>query len=733
MFITDKTLRDLEFPIVLENIKQFAISTEASIAIEKIKPIEDKELIINALKETDEYLTSFSNNNHIPNHNFNNLEKTLVLLGIENTFIEPAPLLEIVANLQTVYDIKSFLEKFNFLYPVLSTKWESVPNLISIVPLITDKISRFAEVENHASLELKNIRREKSEIEFQLNTSFDKALQRYLKLDYLDEIKESVVDGKRVLAVMAMHRRKVQGNLLGTSKTGSIIYILPQATQKLDQDLQLLQIKEREEVIKILKEITDNLRPYKEILISQIQSLTALDVIAAKAKYAKEINGILPKISSEKKINLIKAYHPILLSVNAKKKVKTIPQTLCLNENQQIIVISGPNAGGKSITLKTIGLLQLMLQSGILIPVNEHSEFSFFDSILTDIGDNQSIENQLSTYSYRLKNMRIFLKKCDANTLFLIDEFGTGSDPELGGALAEVFLEEFYNKKAFGVITTHYTNIKALADHLENAVNANMQFDKQSLEPLYELVTGQAGSSFTFEVAQKNGIPFNLINRAKKRVSQSKVRLDKTISKLQTERNKLIRQSVSLEEEKGKAGKQAMELEEKQNKMQEKLEQFYLLYENQQKMLQYGRSINEIANRYFQNDNKKQLLADFQKWIQSEKVKYTKKNPPKKLTKIEKKEQIIIQEEKEKALVVIEKEVLKEVEVIKEVKIEEEKEKARYIENYQFQMGDVVRIIDGWAQGTVEKVEKKKILINYGTFTSLTPKEQVELVKKVKK
>lgn len=732
MFITDKTLRDLEFPMVLDNIKQFAISNEGSLAIESLKPIDDKSLLIKSLKETDEYLTSFSNNNHIPNHGFDNLEKSLVMLGIENTFIEPQPLLDIVANLQTVHDIKFFLEKFNLLYPELNSKWEFVPDLIDIVPFITEKISRFAEVEDHASAELKIIRKEKRDIESQLNSSFDKALQRYQKLEYLDEIRESVVDGKRVLAVIAMHRRKVQGNIMGTSKTGSIIYILPQATQKLDQDLQMLQIKEREEVIKILKAITDNLRPYKDTFISQIQSLIDLDIIASKAKYAKEINGILPKISEEKKINLVKAFHPILLGINKKKKAITIPQTLTLDEQQQIIVISGPNAGGKSITLKTIGLLQVMLQSGILIPVDEKSEFSFFDTILTDIGDNQSIENQLSTYSYRLKNMRIFLKKCNANTLFLIDEFGTGSDPELGGALAEVFLEEFYNKNAFGVITTHYTNIKALADHLENAVNANMQFDKQSLEPLYELVTGQAGSSFTFEVAQKNGIPFNLINRAKKRVSGSKVRLDKTISKLQSERNKLIRQSESLEEEKGKAGQQALELEEKQTKMQEKLEQFYLLYETQQKMLQYGRAINEMANRYFQNDNKKQLLLDFQKWIQSEKVKYTKKNPPKKLTKVEKKEQVVVQEQKEKELKTIEKEVLKEVEVIKEVKIEEEREKAIYIENYQFQIGDIVRIIDGWAQGTVEKIEKKKILINYGTFTTLTPKEQVELVKKFK-
>jgi DNA mismatch repair protein MutS2 len=653
-------------------------------------------------------------------------------LGIENTFIYPKELLEIVANATLIHELHKFFEKFKLLYPILRQQNILISDHFELTNFITPKINKFVEVADDASLELKLIRKEKRNIESQIGASFSRALQKYVKLDYLDDIRESVVDGKRVLAVQAMHRKKVLGNILGTSKTGSIIFILPQATQKLDQDLQLLEIKEQEEVVNILKQITDDLRPFKDILILYQQYLTELDVIGAKAKYAQSIQALLPKIVPEKKILLIKAFHPILLQINSRKGLPTIPQTIELNESQQIIVISGPNAGGKSITLKTIGLLQVMLQSGLLIPVNEKSELSFFDTILTDIGDNQSIENQLSTYSYRLKNMRIFLKKCNAKTLFLIDEFGTGSDPELGGALAEVFLEEFYLKKAFGVITTHYTNIKALADHLENATNANMQFDKRSLQPLYELVTGQAGSSFTFEVAQQNGIPFNLINRAKKRVSGSKVRLDKTISKLQIERNKLQRQSESLEEEKGKATEHALTLKEKRSKIQEKLEQFQVLYDNQQKLLQYGRVINEMSNRYFQTDNKKQLLTDFQNWILGEKVKYVKKIQPKKLTKIEKIEKVKIEKVKEKEIQKIESEVLKEVEIIREIKQEEEREKAIHIENYQYQVGDVVRLKEGWAQGTVEKVEKKKLLINYGSFTTLAMKEQLELVKKAK-
>ena len=250
----------------------------------------------------------------------------------------------------------------------------------------------------------------------------------------------------------------------------------------------------------------------------------------------------------------------------------TFPQTIELESNNRIIVISGPNAGGKTISLKTIGLLQLMLQCGMLIPVHERSETFLFDRILTDIGDNQSIENHLSTYSYRLKNMNYFLKKCNDKTLFLIDEFGTGSDPELGGALAEIFLEEFYNREAFGIITTHYSNLKILANELPFAMNANMLFDEKSLEPMYKLVLGQAGSSFTFEVAQKNGIPYGLINRAKKKIEVGKVRFDKTIATLQKERSKMEKTSLNLKEEESKAREEGKKMETINAKIQNKLE-----------------------------------------------------------------------------------------------------------------------------------------------------------------
>ena len=461
--------------------------------------------------------------------------------------------------------------------------------------------------------------------------------------------------------------------------------------------------------------------------------MTKLDVIASKARYAKNINACLPKITTEKKIYLRDAFHPILLLKNKEQKLKTIPQTLELNEKQQIIVISGPNAGGKSITLKTIGLLQVMLQSGFLIPVHERSETYFFNKVLTDIGDNQSIENQLSTYSYRLKNMRNFLRSCNNNTLFLIDEFGTGSDPELGGALAEIFLEEFYYKKAFGIITTHYSNLKVLASELDNVANANMQFNEKTLEPLFKLFIGQAGSSFTFEVAQKNGIPFSLINKAKKRVEGEKVRLDKTISKLQKERSKLQHTSDTLEIEKTKAIEKSDSLSEKQLKIQEKLEGFQELYDSNQKMLSYGRKMNELINKYFQTNNKKEFTADFNKWIAIEKTKHLKKNPPKPVTKAQKKQVKVEIKKVAEKLKSIEKEVVVEVVKVREQKKTEAIKVAKQKAAYTFKINDKVRIIGSNSCGTIDKIEKKNAFINYGFFTTKTTLNKLELVEAAKK
>ncbi len=479
-----------------------------------------------------------------------------------------------------------------------------------------------------------------------------------------------------------------------------------------------LAYEEREEITRILKKLSNEIRPYIDLLKQYQDFLSDIDVIAAKAKYARKINAILPNIIEEKRLYFRDAFHPILFLNNTEKKEKTFPQTIELSNDNRIIVISGPNAGGKTISLKTIGLLQLMLQCGILIPVHERSETFLFDRILTDIGDNQSIENHLSTYSYRLKNMNYFLKKCNAKTLFLIDEFGTGSDPELGGALAEIFLEEFYHREAFGIITTHYSNLKILANELPFASNANMLFDEKSLEPMYKLILGQAGSSFTFEVAQKNSIPYGLINRAKKKIEGGKVRFDKTIATLQKERSKLEKTSQTLKEEESKAREEGKKMETINIKIQDKLERYQELYDANQRLIYMGQKIDDIAEKYFNNKDKKGLIGEFLKIVEIENSKRKKATAKEKVEKeiIKKK---VIEEVKIKVEEI--REVKKEKK-IKALKLETEKPKVT------LKIGDRVRMFDGKAVGTIDKIEKNKAVVNYGVFTSKVNLEQLEYV-----
>ena len=719
--IHKKTLQDLEFPTVLQQVGEHCITALGHEKALEIKPFKTKEELLVALQLTNEYLSSLYNDNKIPNHGFEPITKELQLLKIDNTFLEIHGLRKIVSMSLTTNSVVTFLKKFEEYYPRLNDFASHIEVTKAIIEKVDTVVDRFGDIKNNASSLLFEIRHSINKVKGKINQSFATALNAYHKLDYLDDIRESVVDNKRVLAVKAMYRRKVKGAIIGGSKTGSIVYIEPETTMQFTRELNNLEYEEKEEIIRILKELTNYIRPFAPLLKDSQDFLINMDVIAAKAKYAISMNAVLPEISEEKSILLRDAYHPLLYLSNLKNNKTTYPQTIDFNQEKRIIVISGPNAGGKSITLKTIGLLQVMLQSGLLVPVHERSSIYVFDRILSDIGDNQSIENHLSTYSYRLKQMNYFLKKCNKSTLFLIDEFGTGSDPELGGALAETFLEEFYHREAFGIITTHYSNLKMLANELPFMVNANMLFDERTLEPLFKLIVGQAGSSFTFEVAQKNGIPYGLINRAKKKIERSKVRFDATIAKLQKERSKLEKTGESLRLNEKKKIEEADKLEETNAKIQKKLESYQELYDNNQRLIYLGQKINDIAEKYFENKQKRELMGEFFKIVQIENSKR------KKVSAKEKK--IIKAKEKQ-----VKQEVEKVVNVIRTKKKEAKKRKIEAPKPKPIlKVGDRVRMEDGRAIGSIDKIEKNKAVVNYGMFTTNVSLEQLELVEAVKK
>ncbi|GGI57447.1 endonuclease MutS2 [Winogradskyella haliclonae] len=715
--IHQKTLDDLEFDTVQSQLSEHCITNMGKESALSVIPFSDTEILKRELAYTNEYVSSFDNDNRIPNHGFEALTKEIKLLNIENTYLEVHSLQKIVSTSLTVNTILKFFEKFKEYYPSLYKLSNPIEHNTSIIEQVDFVVDRFGDIKDNASPALAILRKSISGLRTKINTSFSSALNKYHNLEYLDDIRESVIENKRVLAVKSMYRRKVKGAIMGGSKTGSIVYIEPETTLNYSRELNNLEYEEKEEVIKILKELTNYIRLFLPLLNQYQAFLIKIDVISAKAKYARSMNAILPEISEKRSMYLRDAYHPLLYLTNTENEEETFPQTISLADDSRIIVISGPNAGGKSITLKTVGLLQVMLQSGILIPVHERSQVCLFDRVLSDIGDNQSIENHLSTYSYRLKQMNYFLRKCNKNTLFLIDEFGTGSDPELGGALAESFLEVFYDRKAFGIITTHYSNLKLLANELPYMRNANMLFNERTLEPIYKLVIGQAGSSFTFEVAQKNGIPYSLINKAKKKIERGKVRFDATIAKLQKQRSKLEQTERSLKENEKKKLTEAEKLEGINQKVQKKLESYQELYDSNQRLIYLGQKVNDLAERFQNNNKKRELMAELFRLVQIENSKRKKVSAKQKRAEKAKETQI-------------KKEAEKKIEVIrKKKKAAKKKEQEKPVPPKPvLKIGDRVRMHDGRAIGSIDDIEKGKARVNYGLFTTNVSVDLLELV-----
>ncbi|RXG28407.1 endonuclease MutS2 [Leeuwenhoekiella marinoflava] len=720
--IHPKTLSDLEFHTVCAQLSELCITDMGKVKALKLAPKSSYKKTLFALDQTQEYINSDTHETPIPNHGFDALDHELKMLGIEDTILEVGSFRKIGSLSETVNSHLRYFRKFQEVYPVLYQTVRETEYTTILTDEINTIVDKYGEIKDDASPLLQQTRRAINQVKGKINSSFASALSSYSSYGYLDEIRESIVDNVRVLAVSAMHRRKVKGLILGNSKTGSIVYIQPEATQSHQRELNNLQYDEQEEVKRILKALTDFVRPFIPLLKDYQKLLSTIDVISAKAKYAKKLDAVLPKITQDRELEIKEAYHPLLLLNNRKRGEKTFPQDITLDEQNRIIVISGPNAGGKSITLKTVGLLQVMLQSGLLIPVHEYSRFCFFEKILTDIGDNQSIENHLSTYSYRLKNMNYFLRKCDDKTLFLIDEFGTGSDPELGGALAETFLEVFYERNSYGIITTHYANLKMMANETEAITNANMLFDSRTLEPIYKLFVGEAGSSFTFEVAQKNGIPYSLINRSKKKVERGKIRFDKSIADLQKERSKLAKTTTSLKTKEQEALKQKQELNKTNARIQEKLESYQELYDSNQRLIYLGQKLDDISDKFFTNKNKKLLLDELYKVVQIENSKREKLNAKQKRAQ-KAKERKVKQEAEKKVEVIREK---KKVEKQKEIQIEKEKLKVT------LKIGDRVRLPDGRAVGTIDKIEKGKATVDYGMFTTNVDVDTLELVQRKK-
>ena len=401
--IAQKALDDLEFGVVLEQAALRCATGLGKAQMMATIPSSDLGEVKKALLRTNEYASSFSEEKPIPNHGFEDVSEEVSLLDVENSKIEVEGFLKLLLLVDTANTLILFLKKNKDLYPTLFKATYGLVPIKEIPKEINRVVDKFGEVKDRASDNLHIIRKQMNAVRSKISQSFGAALSSYHGSGFLDDIRETVMGSRRVLAVKAMYRRKVKGVIHGSSKTGSIVYIEPQTTLAYTQELQNLIYDEKEEIDLILHTLTNYMRPFVDDVNQFARLLISIDMHAAKAYYAKEMDGVMPMLRDTQEIDLKKAYHPLLYLSNKRKKNTTYPQDMHLHAENRIVVISGPNAGGKSITLKTVGLLQLMLQSGFLLPLDESSHMSVFEHILTDIGDNQSIENELSTYSYRLK------------------------------------------------------------------------------------------------------------------------------------------------------------------------------------------------------------------------------------------------------------------------------------------------------------------------------------------
>ena len=507
-----------------------------------------KDYIRLELQQTHEYKMLLLQAQYFPNDFSLNLAKELQLLGIPGATLSGDDFMQIKKLVENIHSIfRWFDNDRRTAYPSLVKVIEHTHYEKIIVTLIEDVLDEYGAVRDNASEALQKIRTSLYKKRNELRRMFEKVLAKLAKAGYSADIDESFSSGRRVVAVFSEHKRQVKGILHGESDSRKTAFIEPEETIELNNAVFSLENEEIKEVQRILRELTSKLSMYAGLLKTYLDVVGEFDFIKAKAKLAIDVNGELPNVMDKAHIELKDAYHPLLYLYNKTSKKKTIPVTITLDDKKRILIISGPNAGGKTVAMKTIGLNQLMLQSGLLVPVHPTSQMGIFKQLFIHIGDTQSLEFELSTYSSHLMHMKHFIEVANGKTLFFIDELGSGSDPNLGGAFAEVIMEELARRHSMGIVTTHYLNLKVMASHTQGIINGAMAFDEKSLQPLYQLLIGKPGSSYTFAIAQRIGLPQHLINRARTLVDDEHFKLDKLLNNTEQNLQQLDREKKDLQ------------------------------------------------------------------------------------------------------------------------------------------------------------------------------------------
>lgn len=539
MLLYPKDIREkLEFNKITENIKTECLSESGKKYFDHLDILFDLSQIQQLLNEVDEYKKAMERGEHFPFGSFESITEDVALLRKEGYALDIDSIRNIYRIVTLGLELSTYFqtpEKVK-LSPLISTIIHAIYVDRALVNEIDRVLDEEGDVRPNASEALLKISKSIRVKERELDQVFGSALETYKNKGFLVDTNESIRNGRRVLTVAVEHKRKITGIIHDESATGKTVYIEPDSVIFINQQVYNLYAERRSEIYRILRALCDFIRPYADTLLKVQHTLVKIDTIRAKAKFALKINAVKPFVQQKPTFGFKNAYNPVLYLKNHALGLPVVPFDLELHGNNRMLILSGPNAGGKSVALKSVGLLQLMLQTGMLITCDENSKFGVFNKIFVDIGDQQSMEDDLSTYSSHLNNMKVTTEQADRTSLILIDEFGAGTDPKIGGAIAEAILKELNHKKVFGVITTHYSNLKFFAFKEHGLVNGSMEFDKNHLKPTFRLHVGKPGSSFAYEIAEKIGLDNKIIKYAQQKTGKNEKAIDEMLISLMAEK-----------------------------------------------------------------------------------------------------------------------------------------------------------------------------------------------------
>jgi DNA mismatch repair protein MutS2 len=671
----------LEFDKIIALLEKECLGELGQAAVQALTIFTDVKTIERQLREVSEYKLTLSNTDRFPLSAYEDLAEDLKMLDIQDYVLPEDGFRRINTVLVIMGDIfKFFTPDRQKVYPSLYDIVRPVNFDQTLSAAIGKVFDEEGGIRPDASPELQRIRRMIVSKERELDKVFRNLINTYRNNGWLTDNVESIRNNRRVFSVPSEHKRKIRGIIHDESATGRTAFIEPEPVIEINNDIFDFQQEERREIWRILKELSATLRPYTPAMRQYLTLLVRFDVILAKARLAWQMNGTMPKLGNRPHLGTEMGRHPLLFLKNKKLSRETVPFDLTLHGDNRIVVLSGPNAGGKSILMKSVGLLQLMLQSGMLVPVDEISEMGVFDKIFADIGDQQSIEDDLSTYSSRLVNMRNFLQHADDKTLVLIDEFGSGTDPKMGGAIAEAILKELNERRVFGVITTHYSNLKMFAFKNKGIVNGSMLFDQEHLAPTYMFKVGRPGSSYAFEIAQKSGLSKKIMAYARKRTGKSETAVDDLLIDLQREKKEVEDKLATMTEREKQLEKLIKNYEELQRDLDYRRKKFKLEAKEQ--------ALQEVAR---ENKELERLVREIREQQNLEKAK-----------------ELVHQHRQERKKVEANvRELQTEIYQTPAIQYKEAKKGA-------IQPGDFVKMRNGGATGTVESVDKNKAIVIIG-------------------